>query len=103
MKILISVLAISLFIFTSITETKADPPPWAPAHGYRYKHKDGVELVLDTGGGFYFVIDFPNIFYSNNHFYKRKKNSWQSSVSFNGPWTDIKSKNLPPGLRKKYN
>lgn len=98
---------LSLFVIISLigsglffTDSKADPPPWAPAHGYRYKHDDGVDLIFDSGLGLYIVVDFPNIHFSNDHFYRWNDDKWQRSTSFNGPWEIINSNQLPPGLQK---
>jgi hypothetical protein len=95
--LLIISLVASAFVFT---ESKADPPPWAPAHGYRYKHADGVELIFDSGLGLYIVANFPNIYFSRDHFYRWNDDKWQRSASFNGPWEIIGSEQLPPGLQK---
>jgi hypothetical protein len=100
-KILCLSIAISFTISTSFSiDSKADPPPWAPAHGYRYKHQDGVYLIFDSGLGLYVVADFPNIYFSNDYFYKWNNDKWQRSTSFNGPWDIINSKQLPPRLQK---
>lgn len=88
------------FVFT---DSKADPPPWAPAHGYRYKHADGVDLIFDSGLGLYVVANFPNIYFSGDHFYRLSNDKWQRSNSFNGPWQMIGSEQLPPGLQKGKN
>jgi hypothetical protein len=89
--------AASAFVFT---DSMADPPPWAPAHGYRYKHADGVDLIFDSGLGLYIVANFPNIYFSRDHFYRWNDDKWQRSTSFNGPWELIGSEQLPPGLQK---
>jgi len=83
-----------------LPEVRADPPPWAPAHGYHHKHDQGVDLVFDSGLGLYLVVGFPNIFFSREYFYQKYNGKWQSSTSFKGPWTIIDSEQLPPGLRK---
>lgn len=77
----------------------ADPPPHAPAHGYRYKHDQGVELVFDTGLGVYIGVDLPDIFFSSPYFYKKDKNGWKSSKTYSGSWISIGEDSLPPGLR----
>lgn len=83
-----------------LTDSKADPPPWAPAHGYRYKHADGVDLIFDSGLGLYIVANFPNIYFSRDHFYRWKDDKWERSTRFNGPWDIIGTEQLPPGLQK---
>lgn len=94
--VIISLIVSGLFF----TDSKADPPPWAPAHGYRYHHEDGVDLIFDSGLGLYVVVDFPNIYFSNDYFYRWNNDTWQRSASFNGPWVIINSNQLPPGLQK---
>ena len=39
-----------------IKEKHTGPPPHAPAHGYRHKHPDGVELVYKSNIGGYAVV-----------------------------------------------
>ena len=76
------------------------PPPHAPAHGYRRKHKvDGFDLVYDPGRNVYIVVGYPEPFYSDGKYYRHKKKHWDVSVSMRGSWRKIKDSELPVGLR----
>lgn len=81
---------------------KPGPPPHAPAHGYRRKHR-GVELVYDSGRGIYVVIDFPNHYYFKGHYYRlgeiQGEIQWEVGVNLEGPWGFISYGELPKGLR----
>ena len=78
------------------------PPPHAPAHGYRHKHQDhGVELVYDSGLGVYVVVELPNHFYFEGHYYRHGETQWEIGVHVDGPWEVIAEKSLPKGLRGK--
>jgi hypothetical protein len=77
------------------------PPPHAPAHGYRHKHRHGGELVYDSGLGVYVVIDLADHYYYDNHYYRYHQGGWQVSVRMSGPWDWVEVRTLPPGLQKK--
>ena len=79
-------------------ERKHGPPPHAPAHGYRHKHR-GAELVYDSGRGIYVVIDFPNHYYFKGHYYRLGEAQWEVGVNLEGPWGFISYGELPKGLR----
>ncbi len=42
-------------------ENRGGPPPWAPAHGYRAKHRyryyPSAEIYFDLGRGIYFYYE----------------------------------------------
>ncbi len=78
------------------------PPPHAPAHGYRHKHQDhGVELVYDSGLGVYVVVELPNHFYFEGHYYRHRESQWEIGVHVDGPWEVVVEESLPKGLRGK--
>jgi len=77
------------------------PPPHAPAYGHRQPHSPGVELVFDSGLGVYVVVDSPGYFYYDGLFLRLEDNSWQASVTLEGPWESRSVDSIPPGLRKK--
>jgi hypothetical protein len=78
------------------------PPPWAPAHGYRRKHADGVVLVYDKGLDGYRVDGYPDCYFYGNRFYCRRGNVWNTGPHIRGPWTVVSVRNLPPGLARKW-
>lgn len=84
----------------STTVRKNGPPPHAPAHGYRRKHRDGVELVFDRKIGVYVVVGHAHIYFHDDHFY-RFADGWQISARFGGKWIAVRSDRVPPGLAGK--
>ena len=78
------------------------PPPHAPAHGYRHKQKQGVDLVFDSGIGVYVVVDRPDYYFDDGYYYRLHKGKWQYSTSLHGNWKPHVYQQLPPGLQKKY-
>lgn len=77
------------------------PPPHAPAHGYRRKHRSGVELVYDAGLGAYVVVGYPGVYFHDGHYYRLHDGRWHVGVELDGPWRPAPPRALPPGLRKK--
>ncbi len=75
------------------------PPPHAPAHGYRHKHQDGVELVFDSGRGVYVVVEIPNEYYFDGHYYRLRADQWAVSTHVDGPWGVIDEVSIPAGLK----
>jgi hypothetical protein len=78
---------------------KGGPPPWAPAHGYRHKHHDGVELVFDGKLGVYVVLGHDHHFFHGDRFYRQHDGKWLVSAQFHGPWVTLAVTDLPSGLR----
>ena len=77
------------------------PPPHAPAHGYRHKHKTkGVELVYDSGRGVYVVVGLPDHYYFDGYFFRVRGNRWEISLNTDDGWEPIYEDSIPPGLRK---
>jgi len=78
------------------------PPPHAPAHGYRHKHREhGVELVYDSGLGVYVVVELADHFYFKGHYYRHGEIQWEIGVHVDGPWEVVAEESLPKGLRGK--
>ncbi len=76
------------------------PPPHAPAHGYRYKHKHGKEMVFDSDLGVYVVTGYPGCYFYNKYYYRFNKGVWERCNLLNGPWTGVSAAKIPPGLQK---
>lgn len=75
------------------------PPPHAPAHGYRHKHRnDGVELVFDSGRGVYVVINYPNHYFLDGVYFRLHDSGWFVSTSIRGEWKAAKAYQVPKGL-----
>jgi hypothetical protein len=78
------------------------PPPHAPAHGYRYKHKvEGVELVYDSGRGVNVVVGLPDHYYYDGHFFRIRGSRWEMSLNTDYGWEPVYEDSVPPGLRNK--
>ncbi len=76
------------------------PPPWAPAHGHRHKHRQGVELRYDAGRGVYFVIGHPGHYFRGELFYRKLSGTWTAGAGIDGPWWTIAVEDVPLGLRR---
>ncbi len=85
-----------------VGEKHAGPPPHAPAHGYRHKHPDGVQLVFDSGIGVYVVAGYTEHYFYKDKYYRWSKNSWQVSSHIGKGWAPVSEKSIPPGLRKTH-
>ncbi len=81
---------------------KNGPPPWAPAHGYRHKHPDGVELVFKSEIGVYVVVGHPGHYWDGQRYYRGSDGRWHVSVHLQGPWGSVAVDDVPPGLRAKH-
>lgn len=77
------------------------PPPHAPAHGYRYRHSDGMMLLFDGDLGLYLVIGQPHHYYHRKHFYRFHKRAWHRRARPHGQWRRIPRHGIPPGLSRK--
>lgn len=86
---------------TSKTREGNGPPPHAPAHGYRHKHQQGVELVYDSELGVYVVIGFPNHYFYEGHYFRLGGEDWEISMHIEGPWIVAANDVLPSGLKFK--
>ena len=76
------------------------PPPWAPAHGHRHEHREGVELRYDAGLGVYLVVGHPRHYFRGELFYRQLNLSWAASAGIDGPWWTIAVDDVPLGLRR---
>ncbi len=84
-----------------MTEKHVGPPPHAPAHGYRHKHGDGVEMVYNSEIGVYVVVGHSEHYYYRDRYYRLNSGSWEVSLHIDGKWAPVSDKKIPPGLRKK--
>lgn len=78
------------------------PPPHAPAHGYRHRHSDGVDLVYKSDIGVYIVVGHTHHYYCKDRFYRLDGGSWEVCSHLDGKWTPVSEKKLPKGLHKKH-
>jgi hypothetical protein len=86
---------------SEVVVVKQGPPPHAPAHGYRHKHGQ-TELAYDSGLQVYVVVGHKDCYFQDRTYFRLVSGSWETSLSFGGPWTPAPAKSLPPGLAKKY-
>ena len=75
------------------------PPPHAPAHGYRAKTPQGVNIVFDTQLGVYVVVDLPDRYWIDDRFFRKGSSGWTVSASLDGPWKACATADLPKGLQ----
>jgi hypothetical protein len=75
------------------------PPPHAPAHGYRARTSDGVEVVYNSKLGVYVVFGISSYYYSNELYYRVNSDQWEVSAKFHGPWKAVAEYEVPFSLR----
>ena len=74
------------------------PPPHAPAHGYRHKHGNDLDLIYDSRLEVYVVAGSSKRYWWDDNFYRKRGNQWQLSAKLDGPWTGVNKKKVPHGL-----
>jgi len=77
---------------------RGGPPPWAPAHGYRHKHRSGVELVFDVGLDVYVVVGHPRHYFRDGRFFRRLDGGWTWAREWDGRWIPADASEVPRGL-----
>lgn len=97
-----SITALSGGAGTAVAAGKTGPPPHAPAHGYRYKHHNGVVFVFDFGLGLYKVSGHKSVYYHERHYYRLRNGTWHIGDKIDGKFKVIKVSKLPPGFHKKW-
>ncbi len=75
------------------------PPPHAPAHGYRAKTPQGVDVVFDTQIGAYVVVSLPGNYWLDDRYYRKGDSGWVVSANVEGPWASCPFDSLPKGLQ----
>jgi hypothetical protein len=81
---------------------QAGPPPHAPAHGYRHKHRSGAELRFDSHLDVYVVVGQTNVYFHDGWFVRIRSGIWEVSATLAGPWKPKAAEWVPPGLRSKH-
>jgi len=77
------------------------PPPHAPAHGYRHKNPDGVELRFDSDLGVYVVVDMPNVYYYDGVYLRLSGDRWQATPDLKRSWYYEQDSRVPYKLKEK--
>ena len=79
------------------------PPPHAPAHGYRHKHQQGVELRFDSGLGVYVVIEIPDMYFNDGLYirWSDRGGYWAVSPHYRGPWRIAAPNEIPKKLDQR--
>lgn len=75
------------------------PPPHAPAHGYRAKHRHH-DLVYDSHLGVYVVLGYDDHYYLDDHYYRFHDGFWLHSRHLDDDWRRIDYDHVPRKLRK---
>jgi hypothetical protein len=78
------------------------PPPRAPYHGHRHRHRSGVELRFDAELGAYVVPDAHALYYFAGAFARIHEGVWQASDSLDGPWRPLRAEWIPYPLRAMH-
>src|SRR5262245_61231350 len=79
---------------------REEPPPRAPAHGYKHAFdRDNVDLVYDSGLGAYVVVDLVDVFFYEGHYYHCEDGRWFISPRPRSGWLLVAASQVPTGLR----
>lgn len=78
-----------------IVREPAPPPPQVVVI------EDDVNFIYPDSLGFYVAVGVPyDLFYVNSSYYVFRDGIWLRASSSRGPWMTMKSRDLPPGLRR---
>ena len=77
------------------------PPPLAPAHGWRRRHPDGVEIVYRSELGAYVVVGVDDAYYCDDVFYLWDSGRWLRAPHFTGPWLAVPASEVPANLTRR--
>jgi len=85
---------------------RGGPPPHAPAHGYRHKHRDAsgtqVTLRFDTDLGVYVVLGQRDHYWSHSRYFRWSGVHWEVSTQLARGWSVVVNEGVPPHLAAKY-
>jgi hypothetical protein len=84
-----------------VITNRSGPPAHAPAHGYRRKHVQGVDLVFDSGLGVYVVVGLSDHYYHDGYFFRVHGGIWERCPKPDGHWKVVSANSLPIGLKAK--
>lgn len=86
---------------TTTVITHYDPPPHAPAHGYRYRYYDyDLEYYSDLGA--YVVIGTPGLYFYGGNYLRFINGVWQFSIELGKPWRPALERHVPRRLYDRY-
>ncbi|RQW77826.1 MAG: hypothetical protein EHM51_01120 [Geobacter sp.] len=74
------------------------PPPPPPRV---IRIEEDVNFIYPEALGFYVAVGVPyDLFYVRNNYYVFRDGRWLRASRSHGPWTVMKRRDLPPGLRR---
>jgi hypothetical protein len=76
------------------------PPPHAPAHGHRHKHR-GHDLRYDSDLGVYVVVDLGDVWFLDGSYFRISGDHWEIAVAAAGPWRVATRSAVPVHLYQK--
>lgn len=76
---------------------KSAPPPHAPAHGYRHKHRTH-DMSYDSGLAAYVVVGKNEVYFDDGLYFRYRDGAWQASVNLDNGWYDTNKKVVPNKL-----
>ena len=80
---------------------EAPPPPHTPAHGWRRRHPDGVEIIYRSELGAYVVVGLDDAYYCDDVFYLWDSGRWLRAPHFTGPWLAVPTSEVPANLVRR--
>lgn len=81
---------------------RGGPPPHAPAHGYRHKHKNH-DMRYDSALGVYVLLDLLDYYYDGDRYYRYRDGDWQYARELdNERWRKADRRSVPERLYQQY-
>jgi len=66
----------------------------------RYYNPDGLIVRYDSGPRLYAVVSYPDLYWSDGHYYRRHGAHWERSRHHRGPWAVYRHE--PPPVRVRH-
>lgn len=83
---------------TAAATALAVPPPWAPAHGYRYHNLDGLEIIYDRERDLWTVLTVAGLYYLQGRYWRYEHDHWEASDRHDGGWRKPREGAIPRPL-----
>ena len=74
--------------------------PLSPYHGYRHHHRHGHDLFFDNTFGAYVLINFPGLYFYNDHYMRFHQGKWLVTRHLRQPWRHAHSHEIPWKLKQ---
>lgn len=83
---------------TTVLKKGDGPPPHAPAHGYRARTSEGIEIAYDSKLGLYVVVGLSNHYFCEGLYYRFNGGHWEVTAKFHDSWEAVAEYKVPQVL-----